>query len=120
MHAKYLLVHYSSYRQTIEAVGEGLPQLNVVPTFALVVEAIYSVNTSTFVIATKNEKIFGILDLICQQKADGFETLFSPINVVAEKQVVGGRRKAPVFEKSQEIKVLTMDIPTDLYILIMM
>jgi hypothetical protein len=34
MHAEDLLVHYSGYRKTVEAVGEGLPKLNIVPPLA--------------------------------------------------------------------------------------
>jgi hypothetical protein len=34
MHAEDLLVHYCGYRKTVEAVGEGLPKLYIVPPLA--------------------------------------------------------------------------------------
>jgi len=35
-----------------------------------VVESVYSVNASTFVVSAENEEIFGVFDLIGEQKAD--------------------------------------------------
>lgn len=39
MHAEYLLVHNGGDGQAVEAVRERLPQLDVVPALALVVES---------------------------------------------------------------------------------
>jgi hypothetical protein len=40
MHAENLLVHYSGYRQTVEAVGEGLPKLYIVPPLAYTMKGV--------------------------------------------------------------------------------
>lgn len=40
MHAENLLVHYSGYRKTVEAVGEGLPQLYIVPPLAYTMKGV--------------------------------------------------------------------------------
>lgn len=34
MTTKDLLIHNGSYRQTVETISEGLPQLNIKPSFA--------------------------------------------------------------------------------------
>ena len=50
-----------------------------------IIEAINSVNGGAFVVAAKQEKIFGILDFIGHQKADGFEGLFASVHIVSQK-----------------------------------
>lgn len=67
MHSENLLIDDCSNRQAVEAVGECLPQLDVVSPFALVVEAIDTVDTSTLVVAAEHEEVLGILDLVCEE-----------------------------------------------------
>ena len=40
-------------------------------------------------VATQNEEIFGILDLVGEEEAYNLEGLFASIDVVAEEEVVG-------------------------------
>jgi len=44
MHAEDLLIYDSCNRQAVEAIGESFPQLDVVSTFALVIESVNSVD----------------------------------------------------------------------------
>ena len=44
MHAEDLLINDCCDGQAVEAVSEGLPKLDVVPSLALIIEAIDSVN----------------------------------------------------------------------------
>jgi len=46
VHAEDLLVDDGGNGQTVEAIRKSLPQLDVVASFALVIEAVYSVNTA--------------------------------------------------------------------------
>lgn len=64
MHGEDLLVDDGSDWKTVETIREGFPQLNVISSLTLVVKAIYAVDGCTLVVATKNEEIFGILDLV--------------------------------------------------------
>jgi hypothetical protein len=73
MHAEDLLVHNSSHRQAVEAICEGFPQLNVVPSLRLIIEAINSVDGGTFVISTKNKEILRIFHFVGEKKADGLQ-----------------------------------------------
>jgi hypothetical protein len=66
------------------------------------------------VISTQNEKILGILDLVCQQKADCFQGLLTSVNVISKEQIVGFGWKSAVLEKAQKIIILTMYISTNL------
>jgi len=110
MHSKDFLVDDSGDRQAVEAVGKGLPQLDVIATFALIVEAIDTIDRRAFVIAAEDEKVFGIFDLVGEQEADGFERLFTTIDVVTKEEIVGFWGESAIFEKSKEIVVLSMDI----------
>ena len=67
MHGENLLINDCGDWQTVEAVGECLPQLDVVSTFAFIVKAINTIDRSAFVISSKDEKVLWILDLVCQK-----------------------------------------------------
>lgn len=64
MHRENLLVDNSGDGQTIEAISEGLPKLDVVPALAFVVEAINTVDGGAFMVASKDEEVLGIFDLV--------------------------------------------------------
>ncbi len=64
MHGEDFLVNNSCNWQAIEAIGKSLPQLNVIPPLALVVESIDPIDRGTLMIPTKDEKVLWILDLV--------------------------------------------------------
>ena len=100
VHGENFLVNDSGDGQAVEAVGKRLPQLDVEAALALVVEAVDAVDARAFVVAAQNEEVFGVLDLIRQQQADGLERLLATVDVVAEEEVVGLGREAAVFEQA--------------------
>lgn len=116
MHGEDLLIDDGGNRQAVEAIGECLPELDVVPPFAFIIETIDSVDGCALVVPTEDEEIFGVLDLVCEEKADGFEGLLATVNVVSEEKVVGFWREATVFKEAQKIVVLAVDITADLNI----
>lgn len=65
MHSENLLVDDGSDRQAVEAVGKGLPQLNVVPPLALIVEPIDAVDRGAFVVTAQDEEVLRVFDLVC-------------------------------------------------------
>lgn len=114
MHGEDLLVDDCSDGQAVEAISECLPELNVVPPLALVIEAIDTVDGGTFVVTTENKEVFRIFDLVRKEEADGLKRLLATVDVVSEEEVIGFRREATVFEKTQEIVVLAVNVTTDL------
>ena len=50
-----------------------------------IVESVYSVNTGTFMISSKQEKILWIFDLVCEQETNGLQTLFASIDVITQE-----------------------------------
>ena len=71
VHGENLLVDDSGDGKAVEAVGEGLPELDVVPALALIVETVNTVNGGALVVPTEDEEVFGVLDLVREQQADG-------------------------------------------------
>lgn len=60
---KDLLVNDSGDRQAVEAIGKGLPELDVIPAFAFVVKAVNSVDAGAFVVASEDKEVFWVFDL---------------------------------------------------------
>lgn len=114
MHGENLLVNNGGNRQAVEAVGKRLPEFNVVATLALVVETIDTVDGSAFMVASQDEEVFRILDLVCEQKANGLERLLATVDIIAEEEVVSLGREAAVLEEAEKIIVLTVDIAANL------
>lgn len=64
MHGEDLLVDYGGNRQAVEAVCECFPQLDVVSTLAFVVETVDTVDRCALMVATENEEVLRVLDLV--------------------------------------------------------
>jgi hypothetical protein len=114
VHGEDLLVDDSGDGKAVEAIGKGLPQLDVVATLALVVKAIDTVDRGALVVTSEDEEVFGVLDLVGEEQADGLKRLLTSVDVITEEEVVGLRREATVLEESEKIVVLSVDITTDL------
>lgn len=114
MHREDLLVDDRGDWQAVEAVRKGLPKLYVITTFALIIETIYAVDGSTFVIAAQDEEVLGVLDLVGEEQADSLERLLASIDIIAKEEVVRLRWEATVLEQTQQVIVLAVDVTTDL------
>lgn len=64
MHREDLLIDDCSNWQAVEAISERLPEFDVVPSLALVVEAVYPVDGCALVISAKDEEVFRIFYFI--------------------------------------------------------
>jgi hypothetical protein len=58
VHAEDLVIDKGSDWHTIENILKLFPQSDAVPIFAFVIKSINSVNLTTFMITTKEEKVF--------------------------------------------------------------
>lgn len=114
MHCEDLLVNNGSNGQAVKAVSKGLPQLNVISSLALVVEAVDAVDRGAFVITAEDEEVLWVFDLVRKQEADRLQRLLSSVDVVTQEEVVGFRWESTVFEESQEIVILAVDIAANL------
>lgn len=65
-------------------------------------------------VAAQNEEVLGILDLVGQEQADGFQRLLSTVDVVTKEEVVRLGREATVLEQTQQVIVLAVDVAANL------
>jgi hypothetical protein len=114
VHCENLLIDDCCNGQAVEAVRESLPKLDVIPSFAFIVEPIDTVDGSAFVVAAQDEEIFGVFDLVCQEQADGLERLLASVDIVSKEEVVGFWGEATILKQTKKIIVLAMNIATDL------
>jgi hypothetical protein len=66
------------------------------------------------VVAAQDEEVFGILDLVGQEQADGLKRLLASIYVVTEEEVIRFGREAAVLKQAQEVIVLAVDVAANL------
>jgi hypothetical protein len=64
VHGEDLLVDDSSDGQAVEAVRKCLPKLDVVAALAFVIEAIDTVDGGALMVASENEEVLRVLDLV--------------------------------------------------------
>jgi len=114
MHAKDFLINEGSNREAVEAVGESLPELNVISSLALIVEAVDSVDGGALVVSSEDEEVLWVFDLVGEQKADGLEGLLSTIDVISQEEIVGLWWESSILEKAEQVVVLSVDISADL------
>jgi len=85
VHAENLLVDDGCDGQAIKTVSERLPKLDVISSLALIVESVNAVDRRALVVASEQEKVFWVFDLVCQQQTDRLQTLLSSIYVITQK-----------------------------------
>lgn len=61
-------------------------------------------------VAAKDEKVFRVLDLVCEEKTNRLERLFASIDIVTKKEVVCFWGKAAILEQTEEVVILPMDV----------
>ena len=110
VHADDLIVDERGHGQRVEALGEHLPQLDVVPPLALVVEPVHPVYRGALMVAPQQEEVLGVLDLVRQQQADGLDVVLATVDVVSQEKVVRVGRELAVLEKTQQIVVLAVNV----------
>lgn len=115
MYAEDLARNNSRDGQGVEAVDEGLPNLDVASTLAFIVESVDTCDVGAFVVAAKEEEVLWELEFVAEQQQDGLERLLPAIDVVSEEEKVGARGETTHLEHADQIRILTVHIADDLY-----
>ena len=110
MHAKDFFVDDGGDGETVETISESFPQFDAITSLTFIIKPVDTVNGGTLVVTTENEEVVRIFDFVSEKKTDSFETMLSTIDVVTQKEVVGLGREVSGFEKTEEIRILTVDI----------
>jgi len=85
MHAENLVFNERSNRQTVEDISERSPELDAVAAFALIIKAINAVDRTRLVVPSEQKKVFRVLDLKAQEKANCLDALVRTINLRCER-----------------------------------
>lgn len=72
MHAQYSVLYESSHRQVVEKGDEAFPQLESIPSPALLPEAVDPRYILAFVVASQHEDTLWVLEFVDQKEAKGF------------------------------------------------
>jgi hypothetical protein len=73
MHADNLVVNDCTTWQAVESITKLLPHFDGESATTLVVEAVDSVDTSTFVVSSKEKEVFRVFNLVSKEEADNFQ-----------------------------------------------
>ena len=65
-------------------------------------------------VATQDEEVLGVLDLVGQEQANSLQRLLATVDVVSKEEVIGFWRKSTILKQAQQIVILTMYIAADL------
>lgn len=114
VHGEDLLVDDCCNGQAVEAVGERLPELDVISSLALIIKPIDAVDGRALVVATQDEEVLRVFDLVCEEQADGLERLLASVNIITKEQVICLRRESTIFEQAEEVIILAVDVTTNL------
>jgi hypothetical protein len=115
VHCENLFVDDCCNGQAVEAICESLPELDIVSSLALIVEAIDTVDGGAFVVAAQDEEVLGVFDLVGKKEADCLKRLLASIDIVSKEEIVCLRGEAAIFEQTKKIIILAMYITTNLW-----
>jgi hypothetical protein len=59
---------------------------------------------------SQQKEILWVFNLVRQEQANGFEGLFSAVDIVSEKKIVGVWWESTVLKESEEVVVLSVDV----------
>ena len=79
-------------------------------TLTFIIEAIDAVDAGAFMVATQQEEVLRVLNLVGQQEADRLQRLLPPVYIVTQEEVVALWGEAPIFKESEQIIVLPVDV----------
>ena len=114
VNTKDLAGNNGSNGESVECIDEGLPDLDVAPPLAFIVEAVDAGDIGALVVTAEEEEVLGIFQLKTEEEEDGLERLLAAVDVVAEEEIVGLRGEASILKQSQQVIILAVDITADL------
>ena len=73
MNTEDLASNNRSDGQAVERIYKALPNLNVAPSLTFIIEAIHASDVSALVVASKQEKVLRVFELIAHQQKNGLQ-----------------------------------------------
>ena len=88
MNTEYFIIDQSSNWETVEALNKFLPQFKTIPSFALIIKSINSINTAAFMISSQQEKVFRVFNFISEHQTNDLKILLASVNIVSEEEII--------------------------------
>lgn len=114
MNAKDLARNNRSDGETVECVDERLPDLDIAPSLALVVKAVDPRDIGAFVVASEEEEILWVLELVAEKEQYRLERLLATVDVISQEQEVCAWWKPAHLKHSDQVGVLAVDVTDNL------
>jgi len=83
MHTEDFFINDGCYGEAVETISESFPELDVVPSLALIIETIDSVNRSALVITSEQEEVLRVLNFIGEEQANSLQALLASVHIVS-------------------------------------
>lgn len=114
MDAEDLIVNDSRYGEEVEDLSKSSPDVERSILFdALVVKSVDLSDESGLMVASEQGYSVSVPYLEGQQEEEGLNAVPTPINIVAQKDVVGVWRIAPYFEELEQVVELPVNVTAD-------
>lgn len=110
MDAEDFVIDDGGHGEAVEALDELFPELQAVASLALVIETIDSIDRTALVVASQQEEVFWVLDLVSHHQTDHFQILLAAVHIVSEEQVVTLGRKVSDFKNPEKVDILAVNI----------
>lgn len=85
MHTQYSIIYDCTNWQNIEDCTEFSPQLDRIPSLALVIKAVHPVNGLAFMVSSEQKEVVRVLNLVGHQEANCFDTLLASVDVISDE-----------------------------------
>ena len=100
MHCENFVINKRSNWHAIENVLELFPKSNGVASLAFIVEAIDTINLTTFVVSTEQKEVFLEFYFVGQEQNYRLQRLLASVDVVTQEEVVGLRWVPAILEQA--------------------
>lgn len=87
VHTKNILIYKRCDWHRVKGICKSFPELQVVPSFTLIVESIELIDFSGFVVPSKQIKGLRVFYFVGKEKAHGFDRVLASINIVPKEQI---------------------------------
>ena len=98
MHAENLVIDKRGDGQAVKAIYELFPYADGITALAFVVEAINAIDFATFMVASQEEEVLFVLDLVCEEQDDALKRILASVHIVAQEKIIGRRREPTILK----------------------
>jgi hypothetical protein len=73
VHTNDFVINHRTTRKAIECIAKLFPHFDGETAATFIIETIDTVNSGTLMVAPQEEKVFGVLDFVCEEETNHFQ-----------------------------------------------